>query len=137
MVGEPQTFWDDLLTQARAEARRVLHKYVRSEHLLLALLRITDPALREELQRVGMTYEAVAQQVSSLARPVCAADEKQTLSANAERIVQVAQGSDEDASRALLRALVLRSPLVRKLLRGAGVPQAYLEEMRPELPDAE
>jgi ATP-dependent Clp protease ATP-binding subunit ClpC len=48
---------EDLLTQARAEARALGHRYVGTEHLLLALMRDRDGSPARVLARQGLAFD--------------------------------------------------------------------------------
>lgn len=127
MSDEQAQFWETVQSLALEEALMVKHKYIRSEHLLLALLRMPDARAALELGGAGIGYDAVAAQVRALTRPVCAADERHELSANAARIMQTARETPDAPSRALLYTLVRQSPLVRKLLTRAGAAPEWIE----------
>jgi hypothetical protein len=68
-TGEPYRGWDfegllePLLREAEHEALGLGHKYVGSEHLLLAIVRLADPALSELLRRHGAEYGRVKETV--------------------------------------------------------------------------
>jgi ATP-dependent Clp protease ATP-binding subunit ClpA len=114
----------ELLALAQAEARRFRHKYVRAEHLLLALLRQTGSPAAQRLQAAGVTYAAFSARVSGLNCPVCAAEEKLELAEVAKRAVQAAQrfaGQVPPDSLDLLRGILQVSPLVRKMLADTGL----------------
>ncbi len=57
---------EPLLAQAEHEAHALGHKYVGSEHLLLAMLTLADPSLGGLLQSYAVTHERVKQTVLSL-----------------------------------------------------------------------
>ena len=69
---EPYQGWDfetllePLLRQAEQEAQELGHTYVGSEHLVLAIVRMADPALRPLLQGHGVSYYRVREAVVEL-----------------------------------------------------------------------
>jgi hypothetical protein len=73
--GQPHVGWDSdnllepLLRQAEREAKELGHNYVGSEHLVLAIVKLADPALRTVLEAHGVTYERVRETVVRLLRP--------------------------------------------------------------------
>ena len=78
---------DNLFVQAQAEARRFRHKYVRAEHLLLALLYQSDSPAAKRLQAAGISYAGFSAHVARLNCPVCGAEEKLVLAEGARRAV--------------------------------------------------
>jgi ATP-dependent Clp protease ATP-binding subunit ClpA len=124
-AGQPQLD-EGLFALAQAEARRFGHKYVRAEHLLLALLRQPENQAAQRLQAAGVTYAAFSTRVAGLNCPVCAAEEKLELAAVAKRAVQAAQrfaGHVPPDSLDLLRGILQVSPLVREMLADTGLQQ--------------
>ncbi len=71
-TGEPYRHWDfdallePLLQQAEHEARALGHKYVGSEHLVLAIIRIADPTLTKVLQKHSISHKKVQDAVKEL-----------------------------------------------------------------------
>jgi ATP-dependent Clp protease ATP-binding subunit ClpA len=59
---------EPLLSQAEHEAKELGHNYVGSEHLVLSVVRLADPALRTLLQQHGVHHNQVAEAVVSLLR---------------------------------------------------------------------
>jgi ATP-dependent Clp protease ATP-binding subunit ClpC len=57
-----------LLAAAEQEALGLGHNWVGSEHLVLAIVRLADPCLREVLDRHGVRYTEVRQAVLDLLR---------------------------------------------------------------------
>jgi hypothetical protein len=55
-----------LLNAAEHEAIGLGHKWVGSEHLVLAIIKLADPALREVLERHRVTYDEVRNAVLDL-----------------------------------------------------------------------
>lgn len=113
----------DFFAQAQAEARRFGHAYVRTEHLLLALLGQADSAAAQRLQAAGISYAAFAAQAAGLRYPVCGAAVTLELAEGAKRAVLAAHriaGSTTPDSLALLKGILQVSPLVRGLLADAG-----------------
>jgi Clp amino terminal domain, pathogenicity island component len=74
-AGQPYVPWDSkdllepLLCQAEQEAKELGHNYVGSEHLVLAIVKLSDPALRTLLERHGVSYERVREAVVGLLQP--------------------------------------------------------------------
>ena len=74
-TGRPYDGWDfeallePLLRQAEREANGLGHNYVGSEHLVLAIVQLADPALRALLQQHGVSHEQVKEAVVSLLHP--------------------------------------------------------------------
>jgi ATP-dependent Clp protease ATP-binding subunit ClpA len=60
---------EPLLQQAEHEAKELGHNYVGSEHLVLAIVKLSDPALRTLLEEHGVIYEQVKEAVVRLLRP--------------------------------------------------------------------
>ncbi len=71
----PYDGWDfeallePLLRQAEHEANELGHNYVGSEHLVLAIMHLADPALRTLLQQHGVSHKQVKEAVISLLHP--------------------------------------------------------------------
>ncbi|MFI5456805.1 MAG: Clp protease N-terminal domain-containing protein [Isosphaerales bacterium] len=71
----PYDGWDfdallePLLRQAEHEAKDLMHNYVGSEHLVLAIVELADPALRVLLQQHGVSHKQVKEAVVSLLHP--------------------------------------------------------------------
>jgi len=108
-----------MLSIAQREARMLRHKYIRCEHLLLAVLKAGDEDTRALMARMGLTYDGLLAQISALKRPVCAADARFKLGAGTRRALQTARkqaGERPIASGDLIYGVVSRSPLVRRLL---------------------
>ena len=70
-----------VLTYAREEAIRFQHPYIRSEHLLLALLQVDNTIL-------PISYAQLSQQVLALPKPKCGAEQKLDLAQGAKRALQ-------------------------------------------------
>jgi ATP-dependent Clp protease ATP-binding subunit ClpA len=73
--GQPYVRWDSeallerLLRQAEHEAKELGHDYIGSEHLVLAIVKLSEPALRALLDKHGVIYEQVREAVVRLLRP--------------------------------------------------------------------
>ncbi|HEV3436351.1 MAG TPA: Clp protease N-terminal domain-containing protein [Gemmata sp.] len=71
-TGEPYRHWDfqallePLLQQAEHEALDLGHNYVGSEHLVLAIMRDTNPSMSALLQQHGLSHERVKEAVRAL-----------------------------------------------------------------------
>ena len=63
VVANFQTLLAPLLAAAEHEALGLGHNWVGTEHLLLAIVRLADPRLCEELQRHRVTYEKLRKAV--------------------------------------------------------------------------
>lgn len=105
-------FLSDLLDEARAHAAQAGHKTVRTEHLLLALLRLAP-------QPDYPDADQFAARLQALPCPVCAAPATLELSAAAARALDQAARMAAPAPvqpQHLLPALLAASPLCRRLL---------------------
>src|SRR5687768_9528358 len=101
----------ELLEVARGEVRRFRQKYIRCEHLLLALARL-DSSL-------DLDYEALSAEVAKLPYPTCGAEEKLELANGAQRVLDAArkQTSDDKLdSHVVFQNILHTSPLVRRIL---------------------
>lgn len=123
------TLLDSLIPIAQNEAQQFRHKYIRAEHLLLALLRLpVDPA-SNLLQQHGIDYAALAARVHELSCPLCEAEETLELANGAVRALQIAQSTAGDEplhGGHVLGGILQVSPLVRALLTELGVKLATL-----------
>lgn len=118
-----------VLTYAREEAARAGHKFVRSEHLLLGLLRLGENSTAHLLP---VSYAQVAAQVETLPCPVCSAAQTLALTPRAQQSVDTAVANARTEAgllNQLLFTLIRESLLVRQLLHGAGVPAEMLRQM--------
>jgi hypothetical protein len=102
---------NSILEFAREEVRRYRQKYIRSEHLLLALLRLDE--------NLPIPYATLAARIEHLPYPTCGAEETLELAAGAKRIlVQSYQhGQGELDSQTLFAAILDNSPLLRRIIR--------------------
>jgi ATP-dependent Clp protease ATP-binding subunit ClpA len=103
---------EELETLAREEARRFHHKYIRSEHLLLALLRMANG-------QIPISYEDVSQSVNEMRCPTCGAEEKLIFAEGAKRAISHAKelaGDGVVSAEQLLAGIVAYSPIARKLI---------------------
>jgi ATP-dependent Clp protease ATP-binding subunit ClpA len=115
---------DTLIPLAQHEARQGGHKYVRAEHLLLALLQLPRDPAYALLQAQGVDYATLAGAVRGLPCPVCAAEPSLELANGAQRALQSAQalaGAATLHGGHILSGIVQVSPLVRSLLTQVGV----------------
>ena len=102
----------DLLAAARQEAARLGHDYIGSEHLLLALVRDTDPTLGTVLAAFSTTPDALRERVEKRAQKGRGAPEDLeliTLRSGARRAMEAASamaGGAEPGARHLLAALL-------------------------------
>jgi hypothetical protein len=96
---------EQLLTLAREEVHRFRQKYIRCEHLLLALLRL-DTSLE-------IDYDQLAKRIAQLPYPTCGAEETLELANGAQRALTAIQESD---SEMILQSLLQHSPLLRRII---------------------
>lgn len=94
---------------AREIAQQQGHKYIRTEHLMLAWLRLHPDLIAD----YAITPDDVAQQMRTLSRPVCAADDLLTLSPPAQQTLATINSTE--FPQAVLQALLRASPISRKL----------------------
>lgn len=97
---------------AKEEARKFHHQYVRTEHLLMALLRLYP-------EKFSLSYESVAAKLSELPYPKCGAEEKLILAEGAKRAMAHAESLAENTAVSpenILAGIIKFSPLARKLL---------------------
>jgi ATP-dependent Clp protease ATP-binding subunit ClpA len=100
----------ELLELAREEVRRFRQKYIRCEHLLLALARL-DSSL-------DLDYEALSAQIAKLPYPTCGAEEKLELANGAQRALDAARkqtSGDKLDSQVVLQNILRYSPLARRI----------------------
>ena len=106
----------ELLDLSRREVRRFHQKYIRSEHILLALLNL-DSSCADEFQ---ITYEELSSAIAKLPVPTCGAEEKLELAMSAKRALSIAQNQSEAENNidtgVLLTAIIKNSPLLRRLV---------------------
>ena len=85
-TGRPYDGWDSdallepLLRQAEHEAKELGHNYIGSEHLVLAIVELADPALTALLQQHGVWMAPSAQKTSSVRHPQELANRPETTS---------------------------------------------------------
>ena len=60
---------EPLLSEAELEAKELGHNYVGSEHLVLAIVKLGDPALTTLLTQHGVSHSKVTEAVVSLLHP--------------------------------------------------------------------
>ena len=117
--------YDSLMRQAREEAKRYHHKYIRTEHLLLAMLD------KYPIEQLTQNSECIRQAVAIMHCPTCDAEEKMELSASAKRAFQLAPSiavSQPLQSHHLLLGILQSSQTVKRLLETCGVNLAMLIE---------
>ena len=101
----------ELLDIARGEVRRFRQKYIRCEHLLLALVQLDDS--------LGLDYAALSERIAELPYPTCGAEEKLELAQGAQRALDaVRRSATEDGldSQVVLQSILQNSPLVRRIV---------------------
>lgn len=116
-----------LVDLAREEALRLRHPYIRTEHLLLAALKIPESDAYRILNDSGIHYDAVAALVAALPCPVCAAEARLELSAGAKRALDWAMGQDAATTNHLLIGLLRYSQVNQHMLYRLGIDYRYLE----------
>lgn len=107
--------FDNLIEHARDEAKRYHHKYIRTEHLLLALLRDVD--LPIDVDRIRLS-------LSVMQCPTCDAEEQMVLSASAQRAWHLAKdyaGGHPITEQHLLLGILQSSLTVQRLLASYGL----------------
>jgi len=107
-----------LLKHAHQEAGRFNHKYIRTEHLLLALLHDRQLGHNQAVEPLGLTYTTIEAAVGSLRCPICAAEDTMELSAAAKRILEQI---DMDKPAQMMMQLIHSSSMVRKLLADSQI----------------
>lgn len=125
------------LEQAQAEAARLGHEVVGSEHVLLGVLR-TSPLAGEVLQGLGIDGAQVQQRLESGPKKVRARGEESPdgtlpLTSHARRLLDSGRGDDEVSDVSLLLAAVAdqRGALGKALAeRGIGAANARAEIQR-------
>lgn len=113
------------MTQARDEAKRYHHKYIRTEHLLLAMFH-QDALYFTDL---GIDVACIREEVASMHCPTCDADEQMVLSASAERAWQLAQSYAEGQTvteQHVILGILQSSLTVRRLFESCGVDVSTL-----------
>lgn len=130
MIVETET----LLTFAREEAQHYHHKYIRTEHLLLALLRMADDSL---IDMWGLNPHRLKKAVGGLNCPICAAEEKMELSAGASRALDTAKSLAGDGvlhPNHVLRGIIQLSPTVRNLMLSCDInPMRLMHQLENDL----
>lgn len=110
-----------LINRARDEAKRYHHRYIRTEHILLALLEFADESTRN---RWGIDRDCIRQRVALMPCPTCNAEEKMELSASASRAFALAQNLAEEQILTLdnwLTGILQSSHTVQNSLSACGV----------------
>jgi ATP-dependent Clp protease ATP-binding subunit ClpA len=103
---------EELEKLAREEARRFHHKYIRSEHLLLALLRLSN-------MQAPISYEEASKALSEMRCPTCGAEEKLIFAEGAKRALAHAKelaGEGSLTNEHVLAGILAYSPIARKLM---------------------
>lgn len=122
----------DLIARARHEARAFQHKYIRTEHLFLAVLHQMSSNHQHVLSEHGLTYDCFQAEVATLSCPVCAANETMILTPSAQRSLIRAQQHCQCArpdNTLLLSSIIETSPLVRRLLQQCSVDTDHLQQV--------
>lgn len=125
--------YDRLITQARGEAKRYHHRYIRTEHLLLALLSLGWLKLPEA--NIKCLYNAVA----IMRCPTCSAEEKMELSASAIRAYQLAEsyaGDEQIEAEHVVLGLLKSSLTVSLLLTSCDMNgKEWMQSLESKLSD--
>jgi|GEM_PF-1763451 len=114
---------DTLMTQARDEAKRYHHKYIRTEHVLLAMFQ------QVEVTEYGIEADCIRSGVAMMNCPTCSAEEQMILSAGAERAMQLAQdyaGQQPLMTSHLMLGILNSSITCGRLLASCGVDVTLL-----------
>jgi len=125
----------DLLAAARAEAQRLQHDYIGTEHLFLALLNAGDPSLTTILGAFSTTPSAVRERLekrSPQGKGAPENPEELPLRSGARRALDQARtlaGGEETAPRHLVAALLADGKgVVASSLGDLGIPVAKVRE---------
>ncbi|HEY7684116.1 MAG TPA: calcium/proton exchanger [Gemmatimonadales bacterium] len=126
---------NDLLAAARAEAIRLQHDYIGTEHLLLALIRTGDPSLTTILTAFAVPSETLRERLekrSPQGREAPADPAALSLRSGARRALEAAKAAaqgQEPAPRHLLGALLADGKgVVAASLGDLGIPVAKVRE---------
>ncbi len=106
---------DTLIAQARDEAKRYHHKYIRTEHLLIAVLHSGD---------LGLDVDCIQAAIAFLRCPTCDAEEQMILSASAQRAWELAESYADGqllTHEHVLLGILHSSLTVRKLLESCDM----------------
>ena len=98
---------EQLLEAARDEAIRLQHPYIRSEHLLLALL-------KQDTGVLPVSYDVLFEQLAELPSPSCGAEQKLVLAQAAKRALN--QLGDDASIVEIAASIIQSSPLLRRIL---------------------
>lgn len=125
--------YNTLMIQARKEARINHHKYIRTEHLLLALLTVSDR------QQSAVNLDCIRDAVSAMRCPTCDAEERMELSASAQRAYKLAQEAASPQpvqAHHLLVAILNSSGTVGRLLASCDIDaEAWCKQLEGEIVD--
>lgn len=115
---------EQLLAQARAEATRLGHEVLASEHVLLAVI-ATDPAARQALEAAGVNLPALTSALETGQRRVRprgdAPPDGLPLSSHARRLLDGVAASSQPGSDILLAAARDRRSAVMRNLNEQGI----------------
>jgi Ca2+:H+ antiporter len=125
----------DLIAAARSEALRLQHDYVGTEHLLLALIRNSDPSLTTILTAFSTTPAALLERLEKRSPPGRGSPsdpEGLALRSGAKRALEAARASAEGrepAPRQVLAALLADGKgIIAASLGDLGIPVAKVRE---------
>jgi len=120
--------YDTLMHDAREQAKQHHHKYIRTEHLLLALL-AKDEMVAD--MPVSLDIACIRQSIAMMRCPTCDAEEKMELSASAQRAYELAQNiasSQPMKFQHLLYGILQSSSTVQRVLESCNVDMMHLAE---------
>lgn len=118
--------YDRLIQQAYVEAKRYHHKYIRTEHLFLALVNLGW------LEEFDIDMACLLQAVALMRCPTCSAEEKMELSASAKRAHELAlqyAGNAPLNTQHTLLGILRSSVTVSRLLANCGIDSGEWMEL--------
>ena len=98
---------EKLEQSARDEAIRLQHPYIRSEHLLLALI-------QQDASILPVSYKSLFARLAELPAPACGAEQKLVLAQGVKRALNLL-GEDAPAQE-IVDSILQSSPLLRRIL---------------------
>lgn len=122
----------NLIQQARIEATQLEHPYIRTEHLLLALLRHWQVDLQDVCAQSGVSIQGWIDQIEALPRPLCGAEVRLVLSVTAQKAIdQVNDAYPQPKPHDVAFVLLRQSPILRRLLSQQGIAvDSFLENLQ-------
>ncbi len=98
---------EQLEQSAREEAIKLQHPYIRSEHLLLALI-------KQNASVLPISYATLFARLSELPSPSCGAEQKLCLAQGAKRALN--QLEEDALAKEIANRILQSSPLLRRVL---------------------